>query len=309
MNVGDKRILVTGGAGFIGSHFVESVHSDGADVLVLDDLSTGERRLVPEGVRLENSSIRSGAAERIVESFSPDIVVHLAANHYIPYCNENPEETFNTNVMGTRNLLTAVHDVEPEQFLFASSAAVYPPEEPVHSERDPVSPSDIYGRTKLVGEDLVERFERTTATDFTVARLFNVYGPTETNEHVIPAILRQIRDGSRTVRLGNLSPKRDFIYVTDVVAALRAILRAQTRDELVFNVGTGDAYSVEEIVSTVSDLLGETVTITQEDERVRESDRPHLEADVSKISDSVGWTPGIVFHEGLERLISHHGIL
>lgn len=124
----NKNVLVTGGTGFIGSHVVERLNDIGATVLTIDNCFAGSESLVPDGVQLDQIDIRDSDLKEVVTEFDPDAIVHLAAIHYIPYCNANPEETFQVNVMGTRNLPSAAREVSGlEKIILASSAAVYPP--------------------------------------------------------------------------------------------------------------------------------------------------------------------------------------
>lgn len=312
MNVGQQRVLVTGGAGFIGSHLTRQLCDAGASVDVVDSLFAGKESLVPGEAHLHEVDLRDAdAVTEAVHDADPDIIIHLAACHFIPYCNANPEPTFDVNVMGTRTLLDAARDLDSlDRVVFGSTAAVYPPREVAHHEADTTGPMDIYGRTKLVGEDLAQLFHEETGVDAVAARLFNVYGPNETNDHLIPAILEQIEDGTREIDLGNLTPKRDFVHVDDVARALRTLATSEQFDAgyRAYNIGTGDAYSVREVVEHVSEALGEEITIAQDDDRVRESDRPHLEADVRRIEDELGWAPKYELTEGLERLLEAEGI-
>jgi len=297
-------VLVTGGAGFIGSVTVRMLLDKGARVKVVDNCFAGERSLIPEGASFEQLDIRSDELQNAVSEFDPDSIVHLAAVHYIPYCNQHPEETFEVNVMGTRSLLEAAKELKTlDTVVFVSSGAVYPPESGPLGEGSRVGPMDIYGRTKLIGEDLTQLFGTKSGVSTAAVRLFNVYGPNETNEHLIPAILNQLRAGSRTIELGNLSPKRDFVYVSDVARALTTILTDFEGDFRTYNVGSGTARSVREVVECASDALGENIEIEQDDERVRESDRPHLQSDIGRIRTELGWEPQIEFVEGLRRLL------
>jgi UDP-glucose 4-epimerase len=299
-----KDILVTGGAGFIGSHLARQLSASGANVLAADNSFSGAAGLVPDDVRFERADIRDDAFRDLVREFDPDGIVHLAAIHYIPYCNANPEETFQVNVMGTRNLLAAARELPGlESVVFGSSAAVYPPRENANPEASESGPMDIYGETKLIGEDLMELFHHETGVATTAARLFNVYGPDETNEHLIPAVLKQVRAGDRTIELGNLTPKRDFVHVTDVARALETLLANAEAGYATYNVGTGSPHSVQEVVTRTAEALGEEIEIVQDDDRVRESDRPHLEADVSAIRADHGWTPEVAFVDGLRDLL------
>lgn len=304
MQLNDKTVLVTGGAGFIGSQISADLLAAGADVHVLDNCFAGDADLVPEGARFVEADVRSAAAAEHIERVDPDGIVHLAAIHYIPYCNENPREAFEVNVMGTRNVLEAARGLSGlESVVLASSAAVYPPRETANREDSELAPMDIYGETKLLDEDLLELFHHETGVPSTAARLFNVYGPNETNPHLIPAVLDQLEDGSRTVELGNLSPERDFVHVRDVSNAVRTLLAEFEGGFRPYNVGTGEAYSVREVVEATADALGEEITIEQDEERVRESDRPRLQADVTRLTEETSWEPTVSLVEGLRELV------
>lgn len=309
MNLDGSTVLVTGGAGFIGSHVLDALDERGATPVVVDDLFAGRREHVPEEMRFYDRDVRSDAFADTVREVAPDAIVHLAAIHHIPYCNDNPEEAFEVNTMGTRTLLEAARDVEDlQQVVFASTAAVYAPDDEPHEETDRPGPIDIYGRTKLVGEDLAELFHRQTGVPATSARLFNVYGTRETNEHLIPAILDQLRDGARAIELGNLAPARDFVHVTDVAEALVALLTEFDEGYRAYNVGTGTEHTVREVVEHTAEALGEPIDVTQAAERVRESDRPHLRPSTERIEDEVGWTAEVEFTEGLRALLEAEGI-
>ena len=299
-----KQILITGGAGFIGSHLARRLTQTGAAVLIADNCFAGRESLVPEEAQFEQVDIRKNDLRETVREFDPDGIVHLAALHHIPYCNANPEEAFQVNVMGTRNLLAAARELSGlETMVFASSAAVYPPREEANSEVSETGPGDIYGRTKLIGEDLMRLFQRETGVPTTSARLFNVYGPDETNEHLIPAVLKQVRAGDRTIELGNLTPKRDFVHVSDVSRGLATLLEGTESGYTTYNIGTSTEYSVREVVEKTSEALGEEIEIVQAQDRVRESDRPHLKSDITRIRADHGWEPEVEFVDGLRELV------
>jgi UDP-glucose 4-epimerase len=291
-----KKVIVTGGAGFIGSHLCRHLLKQEADVLVIDNLFTGKKELLPDGVMFERMDICSKEVGKVIRDFKPDIVIHLAAIHYIPYCNSNPDKTFEVNVMGTRNLLENCNNAK--WFLFASSAAVYPPVSGPLTE-DMYGPIDIYGMTKLIGEDLVRLYRKNNAI---IARIFNVYGPNDTNPHVIPEIINQVKRGRRKIELGNLSPKRDYIHVNDVCEAILALL--EHKKSGVYNIGTGKEHSVEDIVDLVSEILGEELQVEQVKERIRLVERMHLLADIYKIQSETGWKAKIELKEGLKGLIN-----
>lgn len=309
MGIEGKKVLVTGGAGFIGSHVVQQLLAADATVDTIDNLFVGRRSLVPEEATLHELDIRSDELSTVVSAVDPDIVVHLAALHYIPYCNEHPEEAFEVNVLGTRQVLDAAATLDGlDRFVYASTAAVYPPRDEPHAESDAMGPMDIYGWTKLVGEHLVKLFHEETAIPAVSARLFNVYGPNETNDHLIPAILDQLRDGAREIELGNLTPARDLIYVDDVSRAIVEMAAAFDGGYRVYNIGTGTERTVRTVAERVGEALGEDLDVAQARERVRESDRPHLHASTDRIERELDWQPQVEFVDGLRHLLIAEGI-
>jgi len=302
-SIAGESVLVTGGAGFIGSHLSSALLDHGAHVCTVDNLTKGSEEFIPAGATTFTSDIQSDQLAEIVEDVTPKHVIHLAAHHYVPFCNENPEEAFNVNVMGTRNLLDACEPVESiERLVFASSAAVYRPKNEPHKETDALHPICIYGRTKLVGEDLVDKYHQDTGVDTVSLRLFNVYGPNETNDHLIPTILDQVKDNGTKIDLGNLSPKRDFVHVSDITNSFIAALTEVDGNNRHYNVGTGDSYSVREVVEATSEVLGRNINIRQDEERVRESDRPNLCADSTLLQRDTSWEPTVRLVDGLSMM-------
>ncbi len=306
-------VLVTGGTGFIGSHLVESLLAQGRRVVVLDNLTKGSTANVGPvldraGFRLEVGDLRDEAVLKRVAGLGPfDTIFHLAAIHYIPECTARPTETLSVNVVATEALL----DVVPcRRFLFASTGDVYAPKDSPHGEDDSLQPFNVYGLSKFFGEHLVEAASRTrNDARFVIARLFNTYGPRETNPHVIPQILEGIRSGDR-LRLGNLWPKRDYTYVTDTIEALLALEAfAAPCPFCVFNVGSGNAVSVKEVLGILGELLGARLHVEVDAERVRSIDRAHLEADVTRIRKATGWQPRYSLQEGLKALCMSEGLL
>lgn len=310
MSLQKESILVTGGTGFIGSYVVRQFLEVGAEVHALDNGFTGSPELVPDPVSIHDVDIRNkDSVDKTIKQVDPDVLVHLAAIHFIPYCNENPEEAFDVNVYGTRNVLEAARDLNSlKRVVNASTAAVYEPAPGPHIEDKGIAPTDIYGRTKLVAEDEARLFNRDTGVPTASARLFNTYGTRETNSHLIPAILDQLEDGSRTVDLGNLSPARDFVHASDVANAIVTLATEFDGDYRAYNVGTGIEHTVREVVEAVGDALGEEITIEQDEDRVRESDRPHLRADISRLESEFGWSPKYTLREGLTQLLDAEGI-
>lgn len=305
-----SKILVTGGCGFVGAPLVRLLADRGDEVLVYDDLSRGTterlRGYLDDGVRLVVADVRD--VVRLGEVLSeqrPELVVHLAAMHFIPDCDARPDSCLSTNVVGTQTVMDAIAASNPMPvLLYASSAAVYSPDPHPHRESESrLAPTDVYGCSKLAGEQLVDAFAQRTGTACSMARLFNVYGPDETNPHLIPTVIRQaqVDDG---LRLGNLTTRRDYVFTDDVARAL-ALLGNATLDGLraVCNVGTGEAHTGDEVVALVGKLLGKELTVLSDPERTRPSDRPVLCADVSRARELLGWAPEVAFEEGLKRTV------
>ncbi|MCS7231878.1 MAG: NAD(P)-dependent oxidoreductase [Elusimicrobiota bacterium] len=303
MSLSFEKAIVIGGAGFIGSNLVKRLLEEEVEVLVIDNLFTGRKEFLDSRADFVKIDIRSEKLKDKISKFMPDLVVHMAAIHYIPYCNSHPEETFDVNVMGTRNILEICSMLPRKpKFLFASSAAVYPPLKIPLSE-DLAGPIDIYGKTKLIGEDLTKIFFK----DALIVRLFNVYGPNDPVPHLIPEILKQIKKGRRELKLGNLTPRRDYIHVDDVCDAIVSLLSNMKSGT--FNIGTGCSYSVKEVVDVVSEILNENIKIVQDKKKVRKVEREDLVADISKIQNEIAWRPKISFKTGIKNLLETNLVL
>jgi UDP-glucose 4-epimerase len=303
-----KTALVTGGAGFIGSYLVELLTARNHDVYVIDNFFNGKRAHL-EGLSNEKIfevDIRArDLLTDVVKSIAPQLVFHLAASHFIPYCNEHPTETVLINIHGTSVLLDTLYKSSSlEKLFFASTAAVYSPTETAHRETDAIEPTDIYGATKSAGEDLVSAFATRSGVPVVIGRLFNAIGARETNPHLLPDVIQQLKSGSRMLRLGNLDPKRDFLDARDMAKAIVAAMSLSSSGCKVFNVGSGRQYAVREVVSLCELILGEKVCVVQEASRVRKVERPSLLADIGKIAAATGWEPQIDFSTTLAELLT-----
>lgn len=300
--------MITGGAGFIGSAIVPTLRNEGYDVFIIDNLSFGNLKFVdiPDG-NFFLSDIRDfNPLCKIIELVMPDVLIHLAAIHFIPYCNQHPVEAAETNIRGTMNILDSIKKIPSvKKVLFASTAAVYPIFDGPLSEEHELLPLDIYGLSKLTGEYLCRKFYLETGIDTIVCRFFNAFGPNETNPHLIPEIEKQLRSGKRTIKLGNLTPKRDFIHTYDMAAAIKSLLKKNHYGYDTFNLGRGIEYSVVEIVDAFSRQLNEKIVIEVDETRVRKVEREHLVADVSKLKSVTGWEPEWSIDDGIRNLIDN----
>lgn len=301
-----RTTLITGGAGFVGSALTNTLLSRGRKVVVVDNLFTGKREFLQDSPLLsfEKVDIRDhGVLERVFEKYAPTEVYHLAAIHYIPYCNEHPGETYDVNVWGTKVLIEVMKKYPPEKFFFMSTAAIYDAASSAQHELLPNRPDDVYGKSKTIGEDIVRMYATRSRVPTVIGRLFNVYGPNETNPHLIPVILEQLAKGARSVRLGNVHTKRDYIFVTDVVEAVLALMSATSkRSAAIANIGTGHTYTAEEVVRELERILGENIQIEMDEALKRASDRPVLLADVGRTESIAGWRARVSLAEGLGML-------
>lgn len=299
-----SKILVTGGAGFIGSAVIKKLQKEGHDLFVIDNLSFGKRDFiqVADDHFFQTDILDKPAIMGIFAKIRPDVVIHLAAVHFIPYCNQHPYESSNINITGTMNVLEAVTKYPVKQLFFASTAAVYPISDEAVSETNVLEPMDIYGLSKLVGEHLCNEFHMQTKTPVIVCRFFNAFGPNETNPHLIPEIQKQVNSGLRVLQLGNLTPKRDFIHTSDMANAVNVLLNQLQEGIHTYNLGRGIEYSVTEIVDAFARQLGEPVKIEVDQSRVRKVERMHLLADVSKLK-KLGWQPLIDIDGGIKTLV------
>jgi UDP-glucose 4-epimerase len=307
------RVLVTGGAGFVGVPLVQRLLETGADVAVIDNFSTSSRRrlddLSPQlGIHTADVTDREAVFD-VVSAFRPTHCVHLAAIHFIPQCRAEPSATVATNILGTQLVIDALRDAAPGcRVLLASSADVYRPGVRPHREDAPTGPSNVYGLSKLTSEFLLRFAAEDGALDAVAARFFNVYGPGETNPHLIPEILSQVRRGVTTLQLGNLAARRDYVYVDDVASAIIALLDHAPAGTVV-NVGTGRSYSVQHVVDLIGDALGSALDVAVDPARIRPADRANLQADVGLLQSLVTGACPTPLDVGLRRLLRAEGLL
>jgi UDP-glucose 4-epimerase len=300
------RILITGGNGYIGRTLARKLLPTD-EVFIVDTLRHGCVRFSDKErvlISLHQTDIRDFAAlETVFKSARPELVIHAAALHYIPECEAQPDEAISINTLGTANVARAC---SPETALvFISTAAVYSPQEDAHVEdKSPLGPMDVYGLTKLQGEQFVRHWAAQKGLRAAIVRMFNVVGPGETNPHLLPAILAQLLAGHRILRLGNCHPRRDYIDVSDAAAGIIAVANGlpEASGVDVVNVGTGVSHSVYDILEKLSEVVGEKLTVESDPARLRAVDRPVLQASIEKAKRNYGWSPGLTLIDSLRCL-------
>jgi UDP-glucose 4-epimerase len=309
-------VLVTGGAGFIGSHLVGKLFEKGYHVKVLDNLSTGKlsnfssKTLSNGAVDFVKGDIRdSGLVEKCCAE--ADVVIHLAAQTSVPFSMQNPDFNNDVNVKGTLNLLNSSAKAKIKRFLFISSCAVYgePTYLPV-DEKHPTNPISPYAESKLAAEQECLRLNDEGAFESVVFRLFNVYGPKQgLSEYsgVITKFIDRIKQKLPLIIYGDGSQTRDFVYVNDIVNAIVLSLENKKAPGNIFNVGTGRAIALQELANTMLSLTGEDLKIVNAEPRL--GDIKHSYADITKANQLLGYKPKFSLKEGLEALLRENNIL
>lgn len=306
-----SNVLITGGAGFIGRALVGECLRQGHNVSVLDNLCAGtleNLREFREDISFHEIDILDAARVRAaMDAARPEMVFHLAAHHFIPFCNAHPQDTLRVNAEGSYVVLSEAARAGARIAVSASSGALYPSQEDPLREDLGVAPVDVYGFSKQLMEHTCQFVATTSGLSCVAARLFNVYGPFETNPHLIPDIISGLRIG-RTLHLGNTHTKRDYIYVDDVAALLYRCARLTEPEYLTVNIGTGVQYSADDIVREIEEILGTEIEVQVDASRRRAVDKLFQRADTGRLKCLLGATASVSLSEGLERLLTHEGL-
>jgi len=297
-----KTALVTGGAGFIGSHIVDGMVAKGYRVLVLDNLSSGRRENLNSAAELRILDIRSDEAAELIQTERPDIIFHLAAQMDVRRPTEDPAYDASVNVLGTLNLLTAAEKADTRQFIFASTGGAIYGEQDVHPapEGHPERPVSPYGVSKLAGERYMYYFHVQYGLDVTCMRFANVYGERQ-NPHgeagVVAIFLKLLYDGKQPIINGDGMQTRDYIHVSDVVRANIAAIGCPGFN--IFNVGTGIESTVVELYDGIRSAAGSELQATHGPGKPGEQRRSSVDA--SKLRSELSVPEPLALSEGLQR--------
>jgi nucleoside-diphosphate-sugar epimerase len=300
------RYLVTGGAGFIGSHIVDELVRRGHSVVVLDNLSTGKESnlaSVRKKIELSTGSVTDLAAVQAA-CRGADYVVHLAARTSVPRSVADPVDTNHANIDGTLNVLVAARDAKVRRFVFAASSSAYG-DTPTLPKVETMQPAPIspYGVTKYVGELYAQVFGRVYGLENASVRYFNVFGPRQDPTSQYSGVLSQYKlaviEGKPPVVYGDGEQSRDFTYVENIVDETLRACEAPGASGKVFNGGTGSRITLNEVLKQLEKITGKKIQARYEPPRT--GDILHSQADISLARRVLGYEPAVLFGHGLKR--------
>jgi NAD dependent epimerase/dehydratase len=313
MGLQNKKILVTGADGFIGSHLVEELvrrgHRVKAFVLYNSFNSWGwlddSPREILDSLEIFSGDIRDphGVKNAMI---SCDVVMHLAALIAIPYSYHSPDTYVDTNIKGTLNLIQAAKELDIERFIHTSTSEVYGTAQYVPiDEKHPLQPQSPYSATKIAADAMAMSFHNTFGLPLTIARPFNTYGPRQSARAVIPTIITQIANGKKQIKLGDVTPTRDFNYVEDTCRGFIALTESDKTIGETVNIGSNFEISIGDTLNIIKELMGSDVEFITDQQRLRpdKSEVFRLWCDNSKIENMTGFKPEINIQEGLKRTI------
>lgn len=307
----NKKILVTGADGFIGSHLVEHLLAEGykvrAFVFYNSFNSWGWLDTLPEKIKRSldvfAGDIRDPHGVKTALQ-GCDAVMHLAALIGIPYSYHSPDTYIDTNIKGTLNVLQAARDLKVARVLQTSTSEVYGTAKFVPiTEEHPLQGQSPYSASKIGADQLALSFYASFGTPVTVVRPFNTYGPRQSARAVIPTIITQIAKGAKTIKLGSVHPTRDFSFVKDTVRAYTACFKSQKTVGETINFGSNFEISVGKTAKLIAELMGAKIKIETDDVRIRpsKSEVERLWADNSKAKKLAGWAPKYAGMDGFKR--------
>lgn len=309
-----EKILVTGSDGFIGSHLTEELVKNGylvrAFVYYNSFNSCGWLDTLPkeimDNVEIFQGDIRDPNGVRDAVR-GVDAVFHLAALIAIPFSYRSPDAYVDTNIKGTLNVLQAARDMSTQRVLVTSTSEVYGTAQYVPiDEKHPFQGQSPYSATKIGADRLAESFYRSFDLPVTVVRPFNTYGPRQSARAVIPTIITQLLAGKTEIRLGSLTPTRDFNYVKDTVGGFISIFKSDRTVGQEINIATGTEVSIGQLAKKLIDIINPNAKIVCDEQRLRpeKSEVNRLLGCNKKILELTDWRPRVSFDDGLMRTVS-----
>lgn len=303
LNFGAKRILVTGGAGFIGSEVVHQLLQKGANVTVLDNFSSGKKEYLPtknRQLRIINGDIRD--EKKVLQSIKDQqVVIHLAALPFIPDSFYYPGDFFTINAIGSVNMLwNSIKSKSVELFIQISTSEVYGSAQFVPmDESHPTTPHSTYAVSKLAGDRAAFTLHKENGFPVVIIRPFNSYGPRYTEPYIIPEVINQILNGSTEMTLGNIHAARDFTFVSDTAdAIIRSLTHEKAKGEII-NVGSGTEITIHDLAYKIAKVAKKKIKIKYDESRERPYDVARLVCNNKKARTILNWKPKIDLNKGL----------
>jgi len=314
MTAATKKVLVTGADGFIGSHLTEALVRDGYTVRAMVMYNSfghwGWLDRSPDNIKKELEIVAGDVRDRefVMKTVAGvDCIFHLASLISIPYSYRAAESFIDTNIKGTMNLLTAAREHGIEKFFHTSTSEIYGTALKVPiDEHHPVNAQSPYAATKIAADSLAESFYRSFKLPVTIIRPFNTYGPRQSARAIIPTVITQLAVGKKEIKLGALTPGRDFTFVADTVKAYLAAARAENITGETVNIGFGKDIPVGELAVKIAGLMNKEIAIVEDKERLRpeNSEVQRLVCDRVKAGQLLGWSPEIPLEQGLKETIA-----
>lgn len=300
------KVLVTGGAGFIGSHVVDRLVLEGHEAVVVDNLVTGKRRNINRAARFYKMDVQSWRLERVFRNERPNVVMHLAAQMDVRKSVEDPMFDAQVNVLGTLNVLQQAVKHGVRKVIFSSSGgAIYGEQETYPApENHVLKPLSPYGLSKLCGEQYLSYFQRVSGLQAVSLRYANVYGPRQDPEGeagVVAIFIQKMLNNEQAVINGNGRQTRDFVFVDDVVEANLAVMGQETQGT--FNVGTGAETSINDLFRILVQHTGSTCKEVHGPAKKGEQARSVI--DSTKLRHEVSWEPKADLSEGLKKTVEY----
>lgn len=297
------RVLVTGGAGFVGSHVVDILIEQNHEVSVVDNLISGNTENINPKTKFYQTDIRSSEFEMVFQEESPEIVYHLAAQSIVPPSIKDPLYDESVNVGGTLHLLELMKKHDSKKIIYSSSAAIYgnPVSLPINEEHQ-IQPISPYGLTKFLAEQYIALYYRMYGIDYTILRYANIYGPRQTlngEGGVITIFIDKLRNGQPLIINGDGLHTRDFIYVRDVAEA--NLLSMKHGSNGILNISSGKAVSLMELIAGFEEVMDTKIEVIHREER--EGDIVHSTLDPSRSSELLDWKVMTSLLDGLRETI------
>ena len=307
------KYLITGGLGFIGKNMVFDLISKRDEVVIIDNQRRGKSFKNPDIIE-HNLDIRDPSVIEIVKNFEGDIIIHLAAEHYIPHCENDPYDCFSTNVNGTLNILEGYRlNRTVSKFFLASSADVYAPVNTPLFEADDTSPIFVYGDSKLSCEALAKRFYKShflsLEKKLTIGRIFNAVGEHETTDHLVPVLIQRMascQDG--VIEIGNLFPRRDFVNVQSLAQKIVEVTKS-TQSIITVNLGSGVTIPLSQLVQMLSISMKQNYELRVNPNYVRDLERECLMPDCSMLTALTGSACKPIDQEFINDLVKSDNLL